>query len=52
MIKVEDKVIRISSDYTNGRKGVVVDVKGERAQVKWENAPKTWVNFKFLKKDI
>jgi hypothetical protein len=48
-IEIGTKVERIASDYTNGRKGEVIEINGERARVRWGNSPRTWVNFKFLK---
>lgn len=48
-IEIGTKVERIASDYTNGRKGEVIEIKGDRARVAWANSPRTWVNFRFLK---
>ena len=48
-ITIGTQVERIASDYTGGRKGEIIEIKGERARVKWTNSPRTWVNFKFLK---
>ena len=48
-IEIGTQVERIASDYTHGRKGEVIEINGERARVRWENSPRTWVNFKFLK---
>ncbi len=49
-----DKVIRVSNDYTNGRKGSIVsiDFEIERAQVDWSDSPTTWVKFSCLILDI
>jgi hypothetical protein len=47
-IEIGTKVKRIANDYTNGRKGEVIEIKGDRARVRWEKSPRTWVNFKFL----
>ena len=52
MYEIGKKVERISSDYTNGRIGTIVDIdiEKQRARVYWEaQALRTWVNFKFLK---
>jgi hypothetical protein len=48
-IEIGTQVERIASDYTGGRKGEVIEIKDERARVRWTNSPRTWVNFKFLK---
>ena len=48
-IQIGTQVERIASDYTNGRKGEVIEINGERARVNWESSPRTWVNFKSLK---
>jgi hypothetical protein len=48
-IEIGTQVERIASDYTNGRKGEAIEINGERARVRWENSPRTWVNFRFLK---
>lgn len=48
-IEVGTQVERISSDYTNGRQGQVIEIKGDRARVAWDNSPRTWVNFRCLK---
>ncbi len=52
--EVEDRVIRVSSDYTNGRKGPIVEIDHEkgRARVAWEGHPKTWVKFSVLRKEV
>jgi len=48
-IQIGTQVERIASDYTNGRRGEVIEISGDRARVRWTNSPRTWVNFKSLK---
>jgi hypothetical protein len=48
-IEIGTQVERIASDYTNGRRGEVIEISGDRARVRWTNSPRTWVNFKCLK---
>lgn len=50
---IGDRVTRISTDYTNGRTGKIVDLdaNGRRAQVKWDGERTTWVGFLSLKKE-
>ncbi|MDD4972041.1 MAG: hypothetical protein PHT07_21655 [Paludibacter sp.] len=52
-ITVGCHVIRVSNDYTNGRRGQVIEIKEARARVKWELGSgkilRTWVRFKELK---
>ncbi len=42
-------VERIASDYTNGRKGNIIEIKDGRARVAWSDSPRTWVKFSALK---
>lgn len=40
-----DRVARVSSDYTNGRVGIVADIDANgRLQVAWIGYASTWVN--------
>ena len=48
-IEIGTQVERIASDYTNGRKGEVIEIKEGRARVQWSNSPRTWVKFAALK---
>lgn len=50
-IKIGTQVERIASDYTNGRRGEVIEVDeaAGRARVQWTKSPRTWVNFRYLK---
>ena len=48
-IEIGTKVERIASDYTNGRKGEVIEIQDGRARVKWSDSPRTWVKFASLK---
>lgn len=48
-IEIGTQVERIASDYTNGRKGEVIEVNEGRARVRWSNSPRTWVKFCCLK---
>jgi Tfp pilus assembly protein PilP len=60
VIKVGDRVERHQpGDYSDGRRGNVVDINGDRIRVKWDmhsgglmmNQPiRTWVNIKRLVK--
>lgn len=56
-IKVGSRVERHQpGDYTDGRRGDVVDIEGDRIRVKWDMHPngapmnplRTWVNIKRL----
>lgn len=44
---VNQRVIRNDGGYTKGRTGTVIelDEANQRARVKWDNDPKTWVKF-------
>lgn len=51
--EVGDRVVRVSSDYTNGRTGPIIEMAkiDDRARVAWEGHPKTWVKFSALRKE-
>jgi hypothetical protein len=48
-IEIGTRVERIASDYTNGRKGEVIEINESRARVAWSDSPRTWVKFSALK---
>ena len=48
-IEIGTQVERIASDYTNGRKGEVIEINEGRARVRWSDSPRTWVKFSALK---
>jgi len=39
-IEVGTQVERIASDYTNGRKGEVIEINEGRARVRWNDSPR------------
>ena len=42
--------MRIASDYTAGRTGIVLEVKDGRARIQWDaGTPRTWVRFSDLR---
>lgn len=47
---LNQEVVRSAGDYVVGRIGVIValDLEKNRAQVDWNNDPKTWVSFKVI----
>lgn len=65
--QINQKVERVGSekDYTTGRKGIIVEINGDRCRVRWTeertglpvatanstkgNGVRTWVNKKFLR---
>ena len=42
--KVDQEVIRTKGDYVVGRKGMIVEIKEQRARVAWYGHPRTWVS--------
>lgn len=43
-IELGDKVLRVSTDYTNGRVGIVIEInEAGRLRVAWEGLARTWV---------
>jgi len=49
--KSGDKVRRVSTDYTNGREGIVIEInEAGRLRVAWEGHARTWVKPKCVVK--
>lgn len=50
MFTISQEVVRIKGDYVVGRIGKIIDIDPvkNRAQVKWNDGPKTWVSFKVI----
>lgn len=43
-IELGDKVRRVSTDHTNGRVGVVIEInEAGRLRIAWEGYARTWV---------
>lgn len=47
-IVIGTTVERIGSGRDNGKTGEVIEIKADRARVRWTKGPRTWVNFRFL----
>jgi hypothetical protein len=49
-IQIGTEVVRSKGDYVVGRIGkvIAIDAEKNRAQVEWNNDPKTWVSFTAL----
>lgn len=49
-VNLNDQVVRSKGDYVVGRTGTVIalDLEKKRAQVQWDEDPKSWVAFTSL----
>jgi hypothetical protein len=49
-LSVGDRIERIASDYTGGRRGAIIETHDGRARIQWDAGhPRTWVKFSALK---
>jgi hypothetical protein len=50
-IELGDKVLRVSTNHTNGRVGIVIEInEAGRLRVAWEGYARTWVKPKCVVK--
>lgn len=52
--QINQDVEKVAADYTNGRKGKIEEINGDRCRVRWalggyKNGLRTWCNYKTLK---
>lgn len=49
-IQIGTKIERMASDYTDGRKGTVIEINEGRARILWDAGhPRTWIKFASLR---